>query len=399
MPRAHVVAAAWQGIGEGVEVLSNAGGLPLARTTKLILDPLVIRPVQHPHLARTLLDEAAAAELAARIADAAGDLRATAAWFARMKARRRARRITEGNPQERYFQRAYELARTHGAPGDDADAIADGEVEDVHEGGGVTAAQLREFLADPGVARATAEGIAEAWRAKEPARPETEAERASLAAFLDACVAAGADADELVATGAGSAAGARLDAPGAAREAGLSDRPEPAPPEVGATASKNDLPKPFDRSILQRLFMAIASLEVAGTARLRALAEEEARRSGAPWQLADEEHRVVMAAGRAAGRMDDATAASRLLRARWEREGFVRHALRLGRSATDGAAEAFLRRLWVRLQGRELRGEPVAASEAWDVLDGAMRSVILDRRDRVKTELTASGAPAEEVPA
>ncbi|MGO1770182.1 MAG: hypothetical protein ACTHZX_09535 [Microbacterium sp.] len=399
VPRAHVVATAWRGIGDGVEVLSNAAGLPLARTAKLILDPLVVRPVQRPHLARTLLDEDAAVELSERIAAAADDLRATAAWFTRMKAQRRARRITEGNPQERYFQRAYELARAHGAPGERADEIAGGEVDDVHESAVVTAAQLRDFLADPGVARATAAEIAQVWRVRESAPPETDTERAQLARLLDACVAGAADAAPLEASGAGPAAGRRLDAPGAAREAGLSDRTEPAPPEVGAAATKNDVPRPFDRSILQRLFMAIAQLEVTGTRELRDLVAEEARRSGSPWQLAEERSRIVMAAGRTVGRMDDATEASRMLRARWEREGFVRHALRLGRSATDGASGAFLRRLWVRLQGRELRRDVVDVADLWDVLDGAMRSVILDRRDRVKAELTAAREDAPGVPA
>ena len=46
-----------------------------------------------------------------------------------------------------------------------------------------------------------------------------------------------------------------------------------------------------------------------------------------------------------------------------------------------------MRRLWARLHGRELRAEPIVAQEAWQLIDGAMRSVILDRRSRVKTAI------------
>ncbi|WP_105565745.1 hypothetical protein [Microbacterium halophytorum] len=441
-PRAQVVADAWLALGGGVEALSNAGGLPLARTTKLILDPLVVRPTQRPHLARALLAPDAAAELTERITAAAGDLRATSGWFACMKKQRRARRITAGNPQEKYFQRAYELARMHGEPGDGADQIAGAEVEDVHGDERVGAAELREFLSDPGVASAIGALIAGAWRdgaeatAADPtsvpaARDAVRDERAGapsdaardgaigdalmtgpeaasaprdavpvarsgtgddkrIDAFLDACVTGDGSAADLVRDSAGSAAGRRMRAPGAARRAGLSDLDAPVPPSVGTGASKNALPKPFDRSILERLFVPIASLEVEGTAELRGLVEREAARSAEPWQLGDEVSRVVMAAGERAGAMDDATEASRCLRARWRREGFVRRAERLGADSSEGAAEAFLRRLWARLHGRELRHQPVEADDVWDVLDGAMRSVILDRRDRVKAELAVS---------
>jgi hypothetical protein len=51
----------------------------------------------------------------------------------------------------------------------------------------------------------------------------------------------------------------------------------------------------------------------------------------------------------------------------------------------------------VRLQGRELRGAPLAADAVWDLLDGVMRSTILDRRDRVKAGL-AQGGPAQSGP-
>ncbi|WP_036320760.1 hypothetical protein [Microbacterium indicum] len=383
--RAGVIAEAWRELGEGVAALSNAQGLPLARTVKLVLDPLVVRPVQRPHLGQALLGDAAADELRERILGARDDLAATAAWFLLMKAERRARGITAGNPQDLYFQRAYELARRHGVPREGAASTAGDAVDDVHDDDRVTAADLRAYLTTPAVARAVRDEIDEAWRA-----PTMTTERQpDVTALLDACATGGDDAfDALVAAGAGAAAGSALRAPGAARGAGMSDRDEIAPPEVGERASKAALPAPFDRSILERLFAAISQLEVGGTAGMRGLVGAEARRSAAPWQLADEAGRVVMTAGAEAGRMGGATDAERRLAGRWQREAFVRRALRAGDDGPlDGAREAFLRRLWARLQGRELRGAPTDGSEAWDLIDGAMRSTILDRRDRAKAEM------------
>lgn len=392
--RAQVLAEAWRELGDGVGPLSNAAGLPLARTTKLIVDPLVVRPGQDPHLGRALLDEASARELRERILAARADLAATAAWFVLMRSERRARRITAGNPQDLYFQRAYELAHRHGHPGPDALALAGKEVDDVHDAGRVTAADLRDYLTLPEVTEAVRRTVDEAWDAagtEAPTRPDA----GRVAALLDACATDGrAELAALVAAEDGSAGGAALRAPGAARAAGLSTRDTVLPPEVGTRASKAALPPPFDRSILERLFGVVASLELGGTAALRDVVAAEARRSARPWQLSHEAGRVVMTAGYAAGGLDGATDAARRLESRWRREAFVRQALRLpdGSGPADGVREAFLRRLWVRLQGRELRGTLPAADGVWDLLDGAMRSVVLDRRDRVKAGLASAGA-------
>src|SRR5690606_23822140 len=115
VPRSLVIADAWRTL-TGVEPFTGRTGLPLARTVKLLLDPLVIRPAQHPHLAAALLTVDAAAELRARITAAGPDLAAAAAWYTLLKKARRAARITEGNPQDLYFPRAYELAKNAGMP-------------------------------------------------------------------------------------------------------------------------------------------------------------------------------------------------------------------------------------------------------------------------------------------
>ncbi|MEL7975151.1 hypothetical protein AAG589_04755 [Isoptericola sp. F-RaC21] len=406
-PRAGVLGAAWRELGDGVAPLSNAAGLPLARTTKLILDPLVVRPVQRPHLGRALLDPAAARELRELLLAAGDDLRAAAAWYVLMKRERRARGITAGNAQDLYFQRAYELAHGHGHPSQDdaavSAAVAGREVDDVHDDGRVTAAGLRDYLTTPSVADAVRRAIDEAWERQVRARAaehgtghDTEpGADGRVTALLDRCAADGrAELAAMVAASDGTAAGAALRAPGAARAAGMTELEVPGPPEVGAHASKSALPAPFDRSVLERLFGAISGLEVDGSEGLHDVVTAEARRSGEPWQLSDEADRVVMTAGATAGHLDGGTDAARRLEGRWRREAFVRQALRLpdGSGPADGAREAFLRRLWVRLQGRELRGTPLSSDGVWDLLDGAMRSVVLDRRDRVKAGLARTGA-------
>nr|BFF17450.1 hypothetical protein GCM10025730_09710 [Promicromonospora thailandica] len=356
------------------------------------MDPLVVRPVRYPHLGRALLDDDAARELRDRVLAARADLVATAAWFVLMKRARRARRITTGHPQDLYFQRAYELAHRHGHPGPDAADVAGKEVDDVHDADRVTGADLRAYLTLPAVAQEVRREIEAAW-AEADAHGHPDAAR--VAALLDACATGGqAELAALVAAGDGSAAGAALRAPGHARDEGLTAHDVVAPPEVGTTASKSALPPPFDRSVLERLFGAVAGLEITGTAGLRRVVDEEARRSARPWQLADEASRAVMTAGSVAARLDGATDAARRLAGRWRREAFVRQALRLpdGSVPADGARTAFVRRLWVRLQGRELRGRDLPAADVWDLLDGVLRSVVLDRRDRVKAALAQDGA-------
>lgn len=56
---------------------------------------------------------------------------------------------------------------------------------------------------------------------------------------------------------------------------------------------------------------------------------------------------------------------------------------------------AYMRRLWVRLHGRDVRGASLAdAASAWAVLDGVARSVMMDHRARVRSALrTLSAAP------
>jgi hypothetical protein len=400
LPRGLVVASAWAELGAAVAPLSNAAGRPLTRTVKLLLDPLVLRPVLNPEFAAGAVATEHVDALRARITGAGPVLAATAGWFTVLKKERRRLRITDGNPQDLYFQRCFELATEHGGPGPDAARVAAEVLAEVHGQDGPTVAGLREFLTDPANTAELTRLIEETWAAPPAPRPEP----VETAEFLATCAAAPDRAlfRELVSATAGSAGATDLDRPGVASAHGLTDRDVPARPVLGVSASKANLPKPFDRSILERLFAPLTNAFLrAGLADVPALVHQEITRSAGPWQLADEVSRVVMVLGREAsagltGQRPAATpgSAAARLRSRWEREAYVHRVLRLPSTAppavradVHGVREAYLRRLWVRVHGRELRDDAMTAEQVWDVLDGVLRSVILDQRDRLRSAL------------
>lgn len=432
---------------DGVEALSGPHGGPLRRTVKLILDPLVIRPVQNPLCAGAVLTEDGAVLLATRVNAASDVLRATAAWFTLLKQTRRALRITEGNAQDQYFQRCFELATRSGMPDATRDrAAAEAALREIHDlTAGRTTQALREYLTDPARERDLAALIATAWGR----RPHTPATRhtAQLALLLDACAAerlgedpADIDLDDLVAALAGTHTGIAFwldENTGAAQELGLTLHPQPLPPMVGTSAATATLGLPFDRTIHERVFTVLqASSERADLPEIPELVAAEIARACAPWALLDESLRVAAAAGAVlaqelrpiaglpaartgldvvheiagtaatdAGERVD-TAAARVINGRWQREAYVlqarRLAVRTDPAATTGPLAAiaadlqvpwrpYLRRLWARLHGWDVREFPLySAGELWDVLDGVARSVILDHRTRVKRALATS---------
>ncbi|WP_433209406.1 hypothetical protein ACQP1G_45075 [Nocardia sp. CA-107356] len=425
---------------DGVEPLSGPHGGPLRRTVKLILDPLVIRPVQNPLCAGPIVTADGAILLATRIHAAADVLRATAAWFSLLKQVRRALRITEGNPQDLYFQRSFELATTSGMPDPNRDrAIAEATLRDVHEfAAGRTTQALKEYItADARITELTTL-IDIAWRRRPVGGPSSD-HAEMFAVLLDACAAArnGGTADgqptfdHLIATHAGTHGGIRLwdnaSAP-TAHQLGLTTRPLPQPPALGASASKASLGLPFDRSVYERVFTALqASSERAELPPIPELVTTEIARSCSPWALLDESLRVAATAGAtlALGLRPIAaaaahattngasptespaaeTAAHRLINGRWQREAYVLQARRLAVRADIDLPEGplaaiaaelrtpwrpYLRRLWVRLHGRDVREVGVhEPDELWDLLDGVARSVMLDHRMRVKQALSA----------
>src|SRR5690606_37928059 len=172
------------------EALSGPHGGPLRRTVKLILDPLVIRPMQYPACAGAVLTDDGATLLAARVHAAADRLRATAAWFTLLKQVRRALRITEGNAQDLYFQRCFESAVTRGHPDPVRDRPrAEATLREIHEySGGRTTQALKEHLAEPATAARLGALIETAW-ARRPGPVGTPDHGPLLRELLDAAVA------------------------------------------------------------------------------------------------------------------------------------------------------------------------------------------------------------------
>lgn len=215
----------------------------------------------------------------------------------------------------------------------------------------------------------------------------------------------------------------------AARELGLTAHPVPLRPVIGVSASKSTLGLPFDRTVYERVFTVLqASSDRAELPPIPELVDVEIARSCAPWALLDESLRVAATAGtslalglapidqrvgRAAGQLRLAetgagaaqSTAHQVINGRWQREAYVLQARRL--VVSTGSAEPptgplaaiaaelttpwrpYLRRLWVRLHGRDVREFAVhGPDELWDLLDGVARSVILDHRTRVKRALS-----------
>lgn len=416
LPRAQVMVDAWLALDGDVAALSNGSGRPLARTVKLILEPLVIRPVQNPGLAGGALSEDAAAQLRARILAAGPDLAATAAWFLRVKTVRRRLHITEGNPQEKYFPRCFELARSVGMPGADAEDRAAEVVAEVAQASGDSLlGRIRQLLRDAHEVARLEALLHERWADRTPPRTPALASEI-VAAALDACPTGQGEAafEALQLSAAGSSAALALGDDGAARLLGLTAHPSPPVPLIGSTASKRGLPRPFDRSIFERLFAALSGgAPVESDLDGDELLIEEIDRSALPWELAEEHSRIMMLLGREVSRALDAagpaltTAAHRQLASRWNREAYVRRALRLPAEVSGvpvtvlddihDIRQAYLRRLWVRVHGRELRGQLLGADDVWDVLDGVLRSVVMDQRQRLKIAM-GRGMPAPALP-
>ncbi|SDE21416.1 hypothetical protein [Glycomyces harbinensis] len=414
VPRGMLIADAWAQLGDAVAPLSNPSGRPLARTVKLLLDPLVLRPTMNARFAGGVVAVEHVDALRAAILDAGPALAATAAWFQLVKKARRRAGITEGHPQDLYFQRCFELAHEHGDPrsAEGAARIAAEAVAEVHaERGEVTVDRLRGFVTDPERAAELAGLLRSAWADRSDEAVDA-APHPGLAAFLEHC-ATGPDRDlwkTLARKRVGTAEAAALDRPSVARGYGLTGRERPVPPEIGDRASKRRLPKPFDRSIMERLFAAFTAVfQRESMGDIPALVVGEIHRSAAPWQLAEESSRITMALGRDAAKGLDAPieavpasdANARLL-SRWSRESYVQRVLRLpdaaARDVPDdlrddvlGVDRAYLRRLWARLHGRELRGEATEADDVWDLLDGVLRSVVMDQRDRLRRSLEREG--------
>lgn len=440
-----VIDRAWRGLGPGLESLSGPGGAPLTRSVKLIVLPLVVRPSLRPELAADFLDPREAARLKALIREAGARLVATAQWFTLLKKTRRALGIVAGNPQDLYFQLCFELATEHGEPSAGAEAVARAAVVDVaNAADGRTVEALKDHLADA-ARRSRLDGdLAAAWESRQTA-PAGDAGVAAHAAtaVLEACGAPSLERNSssfeamfeaMVEGGYGSLLGRAL----WARASGvwgrddlpthlkLTEHQVPPRPEVGRGASTATLPAPLDRTLFERLFVVSqSSARREELPTVPELVRREVGRSCAPLGLHDESLRVaVVLGGRLAVGLDPLgsgesvpgrTAAHRAVNSRWQREASVLRARRMTVSPCpdpdggllDALARdlrtpwvAYMRRLWVRLHGRDVRNAPLTdMASAWALLDGVARSVMMDHRARVRSALrtlSATAAPAAE---
>ncbi|MFE2884197.1 hypothetical protein [Streptomyces sp. NPDC059272] len=437
-PRAMVIDGAWRALGPGLDSLSGPGGAPLTRTVKLILLPLVVRPALHPDLAADFLAPEPAARLDALLRESGARLVATAQWFTLLKRTRRALGIVAGHPQDLYFQRCFELAAEHGEPGPAAGTLARAVVEDVADAdGGRTVDALKRCLADAAQYARLEKELAVAWEGRAPTPVGDAAVAVALAGeVLEACGGAEEPRDSpayasMVAAGHGGLLGralwarargvwGRADLPA---HLGLTHRQLPSRPQVGRGASTATLPAPLDRTLFERLFVVLqSSSRREELPTVPELVGREVGRSCAPLGLSDESLRVaVLLGGRLAVGLDPLgietpapglTSAHRAVNSRWRREASVLRARRMTvspRPDPDGGTldalaqdlrtpwTAYMRRLWVRLHGRDVRDAGLAdAGAAWAVLDGVARSVMMDHRARVRAALRSLsvGSPA-----
>ncbi|MEU6014778.1 hypothetical protein ABZ826_12195 [Streptomyces sp. NPDC047515] len=437
-PRAMVIDRAWRDLGPGLESLSGPGGAPLTRTVKLIVLPLIVRPALHPELAVDFLGPAQAARLDALIRESGTRLEATAQWFKLLKRARRALGIVAGNPQDLYFQRCFELATEHGIPSAGADTVARAVVEDVAGAAdGRTVEVLKDHLADA-ARRARLDGeLTTVWENRQPARATDAVTAVALSAeVLEACGMPRPSRNApqytaMVEAGHGGLFGRALWATASdvwgrddlPAHLGLTAWQVPPCPETGRGASTATLPAPLDRTLFERLFVVLqSSARREELPTVPELVGREVGRSCAPLGLHDESLRVaVVLGGRLAVGLDPLgsgdcvlgrTAAHRAVNSRWRREASVLRARRMTVSPSpdpdggvlDALAQdlrtpwaAYMRRLWVRLHGRDVRDAPLGdLASAWAVLDGVARSVMMDHRARVRSALRSLSATTAE---
>ena len=422
LPRRAVIDGAWRKIGAGVEVLSGRDGGPLSRTVKRILDPLVFRLRVHPQFSAPLLAADVAQDLRTELLTHADTLRACAAWFAVLKARRRSLRITAGNAQELYFTVCFELAVTRGAPAEGDNDSPDAILREIHDGRDAHAVEaLDALLADAAGLRELATQVERAW---EDVRPVP----ADIDGFLERLGAVHGDASTrqarrerqeawtaLVADDAPYELGVRIRSAGAApwsvAELGLCAQAPQQRPDVVDDLSN----RPLDRGVVVRVRGTLRrSRDREDLPAVPHLCAEEADRACAPWGLLAEDLQATMVNGIVVGAQLAPLEASAVadaplvagIQARLRKEAYVLHARRL--LADDRAlhprqhhvvtelatfVRPYLIRLWARLHGRDVWQETCAdAADMCALLTGIARSVSLDHRQQIKAMLDPEAA-------
>ena len=410
MPRAEVIDRAWRRLGPGLEPLSSPDGGPLSRTVKLIVLPLVLRPSARREFAATTLsgpDIESATELIVAERDR---LIVTGQWFVLL------RDGVDRSARDALYPRAYELAAVHGAPEHGSAGPLLDEVWAELSPDAWTPEAVRAVLEDAGLAAGWQRRLAEGWAATEVTDQDEPVSLDRSRVFLRAMTPRPAQADgaawaDLVEHQDGRGSGRALRAGRCdltARRLGLTDADPVRPPELDGTSGTH----PWDRSVLDRVLGVLRHTpDRASLPEPRELIADELGRVAEPWELETEEARVllllaaVLALDVAESEDADGPGAQGIVAGMRRRESWIVRSRRQGsfRAPIDGAdpglAEAvaewsdpvgpYLRRLWVRLHGAEVRGGvPVDAEDAQSLLLGAVRSALLDGRSRVRAALS-----------
>jgi len=420
-PRGAVIEAAWRAIGEGLEVLSGDDGVPLRRTVKRIIDPLVLRLRAHPEFGAPIVEPATAAAISAAISGAQHELRCTAAWFVLLKKNRRRLRITTGNAQELYFPVCFEQAVTTGAPPADerqANTAAEALLRDVHAERDRTAVEaLTAYLAEPAVLAALSDQLQASWSDVVDDGSLTAPFLSGLMSVLDTARGHPQRAarqriwNALIADPTPYNLGARArtggDLPWSIVTMGLSDvDPQAVPPLTGSISGA----RPLNRSVIDRVRATLRrALDRDELPEISLLCAEEVDRACAPWGLLGEDRQATLVAGvEIAGQLHPLSATATPtyplavdIGARLRKEAYVLHARRY---LADGApvhprqqavieelkdfARPYVGRLWARLHGRDVWQERCCdLDEVHALIAGIARSVSLDHRQRIKTML------------
>lgn len=428
-PRRAVIDRAWRDLGPGVELLSGSDGSPLRRTVKRILDPLVFRLRANPQFSAPVVAPDVASAMVAAVKARSVDLRATADWFALLKAERRRLRITTGNAQELYFPVCFELAVTRGAPGPDDAAVAESVLRELHDDRDRTAIEhLNRFIDDAAVVAELARQLECSWRDVRAGATMSGPFLAGLSTVLgpadghSARVARQRVWSALVADATPYNLGAMAradyaDLPWSIVEVGLSSIAPQLPPPID---SRGDRDRPLDRPVVDRVRATLRrAMDREELPDIPELCAEEVDRACAPWGLLAEDKQATLVAGievavdlaplheSARPRYD----LGRQIQARLRKEAYVLHARRYLASGTplhprqqqvvdDLAAFArpYVSRLWARLHGRDVWQEPCTdVEDIRSVLEGVARSVSLDHRQRIKAMLGSTGSADEQV--
>lgn len=384
------------------------------------------------------------------------ELRATATWFVLLAQHLAAWEPKDQISRDSCYPTAFELAVRHGDPdpatADTVAADALGEVAETR--GGRTPATLRHALDDPHLRSTLSARLTSLWDAPAADPVPAALSETDCLLFLDTFVSGEPlVGDErrtaeqawaaVVGAGTGSQTGQALRAdlwpttlsePARARRLGLTEAETPPRPELDRTGT-SQARCPWDRSVAERVLGVLKhSSDRTALPGLTDLLTEEVERVCAPWEVGSEPSRAVLVLGTvlATGLVADQdagrTRAHRIVASMRRRESWLAWAQRQptvpeslagrrGSEPADGPGTGdgpstelvalsveladpvapYLRRLWVRLHGAEVRGTlPAGVEEVQSLLLGVSRSVLLDGRSRVRAALTRlQDAPAD----